>query len=413
MRNTDAVVIGAGQAGLAMSHCLGRLGIEHVVLERGRLGERWRSERWDSLRMLTPNWMSRLPGWSYRGTEPDGYMSMAEVIGYLEGYARSFAAPVITGTDVCAVRRAADGFRVETSDGAWAARAVVVASGQCDVPRVPGMAARLAPAISQLSPSTYRNPALLAPGGVLVVGASASGVQIADELQRAGRQVTLAVGRHTRLPRLYRGQDILWWMDQAGVLDEPAENIRDLRAARRQPSLQLVGSAERRSIDIGSLHRLGVCILGRLLDLDGKRARFADDLVDTTAAAHRRLQRLLGRIDMVADLVAAPREPWPPALPTVERTAASLDLAASGIRTVIWATGFRRDLPWLCLPGLFDSEGEARHSGGVTPVGGLYLIGMRFLRRRNSSFLDGVGRDAAELAMEVRRYLATTVRAAA
>lgn len=410
MRTTDAIVIGAGQAGLAMSHCLAARGIDHLVLERGRVAERWRSERWDSLRLLTPNWMTRLPGRSYRGADPDGFMTMPEVVGFLDDYAAG--APVETGVAVRALHPALFGYRLETSAGTFAARAVVVATGQCDLPHIPAMAAALPKAIRQVTPSSYRNPAALPPGGVLVVGASASGVQIAEEIHRSGRPVTLAVGRHTRLPRRWRGRDILDWMDRAGVLDERADQVRDLAAARAQPSLQLVGRPDHASIDLGTLRAIGVRVTGRVVAIDGPRILLRDDLNETTAAAQRTLDRLLARLGAVADREGAPREAHPPPLRPFAPSPRRIDLAAEGIRTIVWATGFRRGYAWLRLPVL-DAAGEIRHRGGVTPAPGLFVLGLRFLRRRNSNFLDGVGADAEHLAAEVLAHLATCGRLAA
>lgn len=415
MQRVTAIVIGAGQAGLAMSHCLSRLGIGHVVLERGRVAERWRSERWDSLRLLTPNWMSRLPGgWSWRGPDPDGFMTMPEVVGYLESYARASAAPVREATAVQAVRRAGAAYLVETSRGTWQARVVVVATGHCDVPLVPAMARDLPPSIHQLTPSRYRKPAALPEGGVLVVGASASGLQIAEELHRAGRAVFLSVGRHTRLPRRYRGHDILWWMDRIGVLDERCAEVKDIARARAQPSMQLVGDPERRSLDLGALHARGVRVLGRTAAAEGAVLRLRDDLAETTGAAQRTLERLLARIDAAADAMGAPAEPEalrPIRLPS---SPAALDLAAEGVRTVLWATGYGRNYGCLKpLPGALDDAGEIIHDGGITPLPGLYVLGLRFLRRRKSSFLDGAGADAEELARHILGHLADHGRAAA
>jgi putative flavoprotein involved in K+ transport len=412
MRHTDAIIIGAGQAGLAISHCLGRLGADHVILERGRTAERWRSERWDSLRLLTPNWMSRLPGWSYQGPEPDGYMTMPEVVGYLDAYARASAAPVMADTTVRAVRRVASGYAVETSRDAWRTRVVVIATGQCDQPHVPAMAGSLPASIHQVTPSAYRHPGLLPEGGVLVVGASASGVQLAEEIHRSGRPVSLAAGRHTRLPRTYRGRDIMAWMERVGVLDQTAEEVRDLAEARRQPSLQLAGRPLRDNLDLGVLQALGVRLLGRAGGIDGTVLHLVDDLAETMAAAHRRLERLLARIDLAAGAEGAPAEAWPAAIGLAAPASARLDLAAEGIRTVVWATGFRRDYGWLQVPVL-DAEGEIIHRGGVTPAPGLYALGLRFLRRRRSNFLDGVGGDAEELAWHILAQLAATGRAAA
>ena len=242
MPTTHTLVIGAGQAGLATSRCLTEAGIDHVVLERGHTAERWRSHRWDSLRLLTPNWASRLPGWSYRGPHPDGYMTAVDLAAYLTAYAGSFDAPIEEGHDVRELVRADSGFTVRTSDTSWSAHNVVMATGWCDRPRVPRLAERLDRTITQITPGTYANPDLLPDGRVLVVGASATGVQIADELARAGRDVVLAVGRHNRVPRRYRGMDIWWWLDQIGTFaadhrrrGRPVRGAPRRRAAARRP----------------------------------------------------------------------------------------------------------------------------------------------------------------------------------
>ncbi len=297
MQRIDVVVIGAGQAGLAMAHELAARGIDHVVLERGRVAERWRSERWDSLRLLTPNWCTRLPGWRYTGADPDGFMTMAQVVRYFEDYAASFTPPVLTGVTVRAVDFDGTRWRVTADGQYWSARAVVIATGHCDTPQVPAMARALPESVRQITPGRYRNPSALPEGGVLVVGASASGVQIAHELGAAGRAVTLAVGRHVRLPRCYRGRDIIWWLDRAGVLDERIDRVPDPEAARAQPSLQLVGDPACRPLDLAVLAAAGVRLNGRALGVDGARMHFAGDLAETPAAAERKLVRLRARID--------------------------------------------------------------------------------------------------------------------
>ena len=413
MQHVPALVIGAGQAGLAMSRSLGRHGIDHVVLERGRVAERWHGERWDSCRLLTPNWMTRLPGWTYRGEDPDGYMSASDFARYLDAYAHAGCAPVETGTTVLAVRRGLSGYCVETNRGAWAARAVVIATGHCDVPAVPAMARRLSPSIHQITPVAYRNPQSLPDGGVLVVGASATGVQLADEIRQSGRAVAISAGRHTRLPRRYRGCDIWWWLERSGILDEPTPRIADLRRAWMHPSFQLVGDRHGRTLDLGTLRAAGVRLLGRSIGAEGKEVAFRDDLANSTAEAQAALERLLARIDVVADAAGAvPPEPDaarnfdPGASPT------TLDLEAEGIRTVLWATGYRRDYAWLKVPVL-DHAGEVIHAGGATPSPGLYVLGLRLLRRRRSHFIDGVGGDAETLAAEIAGHLAGSGRAAA
>jgi putative flavoprotein involved in K+ transport len=400
MFHTRVVIIGAGQAGLAVSKLLTAADVDHVVLERDRTAERWISQRWDSLRLLTPNWMSRLPGWSYRGSDPAGFMPAVEVAEFLARYADSFGAPVVHGAEVRSVRRHRGRYQIVSEAGSWSAPAVVIATGYCDRPSVPSFADSLHPSVRQITPDRYRNPAQVPDGGVLVVGASSTGVQLADELAAAGRDVVLAVGRHTRLLRRYRGMDIMWWLDSMGVLDRtltPAESSRVT-----EPSLQIVGSTDGRAVDLPSLAERGVRLVGRVDGLDDGQLTFADDLAATTSAADRKLSRLLHRIDLfaatsgLADEVDAAHRPR-----AFADTAGPLDRRRSrgvdGIRTVVWATGYRREYPWLHLPVL-DAAGEIRQSAGRTPAPGLYVIGMRWQTRRSSTFLDGVRHDAALLA---------------
>lgn len=404
MRSIDAVVIGAGQAGVAMSHALTRFRIEHVVLERGRVAERWRSERWDSLRLLTPNWMNRLPGHAYDGPDPDGFMTMPEVVRFFDACAAG--APVEQETEVRALRPFPGGWLLETSRGTWRARVVVLATGQCDVPAVPRCAAAMPRAIVQITPSSYRNPASLPEGRVLVVGAGASALQIADELRAAGREVTLSVGRHTRAPRRYRGQDIWWWLHRAGVLEDRAEDETDLARARAQPSFQLVGGAPPRDLDLGTLRDAGVRVVGRTRGAAGRLLQLGEDLAESVAGAQRPLESMIARIDRVADALGAPREAWPAPLAGFGAGPPRLDLVAEGIRGIVWATGYRRATAWLRVPGLTDAAGEVRHRGGVTPAPGLFVLGLSFLRRRGSNLIGGVGADAAAIATEVAGHLA-------
>ncbi len=422
MRRTDTLVLGGGQAGLAMSRCLADRGVDHAVLERGRIGERWRSQRWDSLRLLTPNWMSRLPGYAYRGPDPDGFMTRLEVVDYLADYARSFGAPVHEETEVRSVAPADGGWRVVTDRGTWSARRVVVATGHCDRPRIPGMAAAIDRRIVQLDTTRYRNPAGLPQGGVLVVGASATGAQLAREIGRSGRPVTLAVGQHNRLPRHYRGRDIVCWLDRLGIFDRSVADMPQPRRARHEPSLQLIGvdgrlaEHEPADLDLGVLADEGVTLAGHLVAADGRRVRFAPDLLEQVAAADDRLEELLGRIDRyIAAHGLDRRHPLgdrPERLAPAGPGPSELDLAAAGISTVLWATGYRRVYPWLHAPVL-DAEGEIHHRRGRTPLPGLYVLGLQFMIRRRSSFLDGVGLDARELADEIAGAHRSTQRAAA
>ena len=396
MKHINTVIIGGGQAGLAMGRCLSEYGIEHVILERGRIGERWRSERWDSLRMLTPNWQSRLPHWHYSGEHPDAFMTMPEFIRHLERYAQSYAAQVLTGTTVSAVQRMNDArFKVTTDREVWIASNVVVATGFCDTPRVPGFAAAVPDDVTQIVPSKYRNPQQVPKGQVLVVGASATGLQIADELIVAGHAVTLAVGTHIRVPRRYRGKDILYWMDAMGAFAAPA----DPAVERKTPPPQLVGSPDNRDLDLAVLQHQGVRLTGRVVGVQNRRVRFDDDLHEVVRTADEQMFQLLGKIDgyISSNGLEAP-DADPDAIKPIQlRDApAELDMDAENIRTIIWATGYERRYPWLKIPVL-DERGEIRHEGGVTPVNGLYVLGIRFQKRKYSNLIDGVGRDAEDL----------------
>jgi putative flavoprotein involved in K+ transport len=404
MQRTDVAVIGAGQAGLAMSHRLGARGIGHVVLDRGRIAESWRSERWDSLRLLTPNWMSRLPGHAHAGPDPDGFMDRDAVVALLEGYAESFRPPVVAGARVCAVAAAPSGYRVESTRGAWLTRAVVIATGACGRPRIPGFAAALPADVLQIAPNAYRRPADLPAGGALVVGGSATGVQLAAEIHASGRPVTLAVGRHSRMLRRYRGRDIFAWMQASGIIRQSWTRVADIAAARRQPSLQLSGQGP---IDLATLAAAGVRIVGRVEGADGARLALGDGLAQDCAASDERLWRTLARIDayIAAAGIAAP--PDPVAWRTPQHPvggARSVDLAGEGTASIVWATGYRRDYGWLDLPVL-DAAGEILHHGGVTAAPGLYVLGLRFLRHRSSNFIDGVGLDAEALAEGIAGFL--------
>jgi putative flavoprotein involved in K+ transport len=379
-------VIGAGQAGLATSWWLTAHGVPHVVLERGQVADRWRSQRWDSFRLLSPNWQTRLPGHRYQGPEPDGFMTGAQVAAFLDGYARSFGAPVRTGVEVIRVRPGPAGWRVTTSDCRGGGRsvidsgAVVVAAGDLAVPRVPALAAALPARIRQLDAGAYRGPAD-AVGEVLVVGAGPSGQQIARELAATGRRVHLAVGRHKALPRRYRGRDTYWWMDRLGMLARPVDSLPGGRAPRRTPNAVLGGGI--RDLDVPSLVAEGVIAHGRLLAVDDGSLHFADDLAATVATAAQNADRFRAAVDAHVDETGLPAPAEAAAgLPAVGPGPSRLDLA--GIGTVIWATGFRRDLSWLDAPVL-DAEGEPEHERGVTAAPGLYFVGVRWQSRRSSS----------------------------
>ena len=392
-----------------MSRCLADRSIDHVLLERGEVANSWKTERWDSLRLLTPNWQSRLPGFVYQGKDPDGYRTMPEVIAFIERYAEVISAPVRTGTTVTSLSSTDSGYLVATDQENWQCRTVVIASGACNIPRVPAIADALPPGIATHTATDYRNPDQLEGGGVLVVGASATGTQLAQEIHRSGRPVTLAAGEHIRAPRVYRGRDIEWWMDAAGVLGERYDEIEDIARARRVPSLQLAGSPERATLDLNTLTAEGVKLVGRLAGINDGKAQFSGSLRNQCALSDLKMGRLLDAIDEWAtengldDEVEAPQrlpptevEDDPPLL---------IDLTDGKIRTILWATGYRPDYGWLDLPVL-DRKGLIRHDGGVvTASPGLYLMGMQFLRRRKSALIDGAGDDARELSEHLAAYL--------
>jgi putative flavoprotein involved in K+ transport len=392
-----------------MSRCLTDRAIDHVVLERGEVAHTWRTERWDSLRLLTPNWQSRLPGFGYNGDDPDGYRTMPEVIAFICAYAKTISAPVRTHTTVMSVRRTEAGYLVRTDQGDWQCRTLVLASGACNIAHVPGYADRVPPSVATLTAQQYRNPGQLADGGVLVVGASASGTQIAHEIHCSGRPVTLSVGEHIRAPRIYRGKDLEWWMDAAGVLDERYDEVDDIVRARGVPSLQLAGTPNRTTLDLNSLTDIGVKLAGRLAGIvqDGK-AQFAGSLRNMCALSDLKMGRLLDLIDTWArengvDDSVAPPDRLPPTR-VEDSPPLALDLTTGEIKTIIWATGYRPDYTWLELPVL-DRKGMVRHDGGVVDSPGVYLMGTQFLRRRKSALIDGAGDDARDLSGHLASYL--------
>ena len=391
-----------------MSRCLAERSIDHVVIERGEVANTWKTERWASLRLLTPNWQSRLPGFGYQGDDPDGYRTMPEVIAFIDQYAKVISAPVRAHTKVTAVSRSAAGYLVTTDRGDWRARTVVLATGACNIARVPALAEAVPSAVTMLTPVQYRNPDQLEEGGVLVVGASATGTQLADEIHRSGRPVTLAVGEHIRAPRVYRGRDLEWWMDAAGVLDERYDEVDDIVRARKVPSLQLAGSSERATLDLNALTGVGVKLVGRLAGINEGKAQFSGSLRNLCALSDLKMGRLLDTIDEWATdngldgEVEAPHR-LPPT-EVEESPPLGMDLTSGEIRTIVWATGFRPDYSWLDVPVL-DRKGQLRHDGGVVESPGMYLMGIQFLRRRKSALIDGAGDDARDLSDHLASYL--------
>ena len=368
----------------------------------------WRRERWDSLRLLTPNWQSRLPGYRYDGPDPDGYMTMGEVTEFIERFASVSRAPIRTGANVTSVRSADDGYFVTTSQGEIRCRTVVIASGACNQPALPTFKDEVPASVEQLTMFGYREPAQLPDGGVLVVGASATGVQLAAEVQRSGRPVTLSVGEHVRLPRTYRGRDVLWWMDVSGVWDQRYDEVDDLTRARRLPSPQLIGSSDRATLDLNALAAMGVELVGRWAAVRDGRALFSGGLRNVFALADLKMERLLDAFDEWArenefdNEVGAPERFAPTHAPDTSRL--QLDLCSGEIRAIVWATGFRPDYGWLDVP-VVDAKGHLRHDGGVVDSPGIYALGLPVLRRRKSSFIYGIEDDAREVIDHLGQYL--------
>ena len=407
--HVTTVVVGAGHAGLAMSHRLTARAIDHVVLERGEVAEAWRQRR-PTLRLLTPNALTRLPGLDDGVGDPDGFMTAPAVADLVHAYARRIGAPVHTATTVRRVSLVPGGdpcrrYAVATDRGTWTCATVVLAGGSHSTAAVPPLAARLPPSVASMTADAFRDARLLDERGVLVVGASASGVQLADEIRRSGREVTLAVGEHVRLPRRHRGRDIFWWLDAAGVLDQRHDEVDDLVRARHVPSPQLVGSADGRSVDLNALADRGVRLVGRLVGIDDGVLRFSGGLANVCALADLKAGRLLAALDDWAAATGHGAADPERLEPTRVPARPALELAIGGFGTVVWATGYRPDHSWLDLPVL-DRAGHVRHEGGVvTGAPGAYLLGGNLLRRRRSSYISGAAADSHDLAEHLHHHL--------
>lgn len=395
--SVDTLVIGAGQAGLAMSEHLGRRGIAHLVVERHRIAERWRSERWDSLVANGPAWHDRFPGMEFATCGPDDFPTKEAVADYFEAYAAMLDAPIRCGVEVTEVTQASDGFTVTTTAGTLLARNVVVATGPFQKPVIPALVPDGA-GFLQMHSTGYRNPDQLPPGGVLVVGSGSSGTQIADELNRAGRKVFLSVGPHDRPMRRYRGKDFVWWLGRLGKWDLAAPI-----PGMEHVTIAVSGAYGGRTIDFRNLVAEGITLLGRSEAFDGRHLQIADDLA---ANIHRGDSYYLALLDEADAYVARegldfPAEPEArrigPDPDCVTTPIRSLDLEGAGVSTIIWATGFQFDFGWLKV-GTFDEKGRPDHHKGVSPVPGLYFLGLPWLARRGSSFIWGCWQDAEHLA---------------
>jgi putative flavoprotein involved in K+ transport len=402
IEHVETLIVGGGQAGLALSHMLSQRGCEHLVLERGRIAERWRTERWDGLRFQFPNWSVQLPDFPFRQGDPDAFATSAEIVDFLIAYAAFIAAPIRCGVTVTALhgREGASGFRAETSDGTIEADNVVVATGPYQRPIVPALLPDDT-GLFQVHASRYREPGQLPRGAVLIIGSGASGAQIAEELFRAGRQVYLSVGRHRRMPRRYRGRDLIWWLATLGLDQTPVER----RGADRSLPL-ITGAYGGHTIDFRQFAAQGMTLLGRVKAAHAGTLEFASDLADSLAfgdAAYTAFLDLADAhvtchgLDMPEESGARLVHQDPPCL---GQPLSRLDLQARGIASVIWATGYGCDFSWIDLPVL-DGGGEPIHRAGVTDIPGLYFLGLQWLSRMNSSFLAGVGDDAARLAEHI------------
>jgi putative flavoprotein involved in K+ transport len=398
VERVETLVIGGGQAGLAMSYQLKRRGLAHLVLERHRIAERWRSERWDGLKFQFPNWSVRLPDFPLAHTDPNGFAATGDIVKFIDAYATFVAPPIRCGVAVTGLRNrdGGSGFVAETSDGPIEAANVVVATGPYQRAVTPDLLRD--ESVFQVHASRYRNPRRLPPGAVLVVGSGASGAQIAEELIRAGRRVYLSIGRHTRLPRRYRGRDLIWWLSELGIDRTPV--------AARGPSRLLPvisGAYGGHTIDFRHFAAEGVTLLGRLATARDGVIALAPDLAESLASGDAVYAAFLDMVDAHVDrhALAMPEDPAARlALPDprcVVEPVQRLDIGTEAIGAVVWATGYRLDFGWIDIP-ILDAGGEPLHAGGITAVPGLYFLGLQWLSRMNSSFLSGVGDDAAVLA---------------
>ena len=396
----EVVIVGAGQAGLAVSRELTEAGIAHVVLERARVGQTWR-ERWDSFCLVTPNWFLQLPGYPYEGDDPDAFMLRDQVVAYLERYATGFEAPVREAIEVTALNSGPDGgFLLETSAGEIMAGTVVLCTGAYQRPHRPAAAATLPEDLHQIDVEDYRNPAELPSGPVLVVGSGQSGCQIAEELHLAGREVFLACGRASWFPRRLGDRDLAWWALETGFLDAPLSSLPS-PAARLAANVQSSGVGGGHDLHYRTLQRMGVTLLGHFLGAEARHARFAPDLRESVAWGDERNAQLM---DLVRKLVAERGLP-PPEIPEPEplKTDAPEELNLTGLAAVVFAAGFRPDYEsWVRIPGAFDELGfPVNEEGASTVAAGLYFVGVHFLRKRKSALLNGVGEDATIVARQI------------
>ena len=403
MEHVETLIIGGGQAGLAMSHMLRRRGCPHLIVERGRIGERWRSERWHGLRFQFPNWSVRLPNFPFSHSDPEGFATSDEIVEYLEAYASLIRPPIRCGVAVTGLRRDENGkhFVTRTSAGFITAKNVVIATGPYQRPVIPNLLSDEAD-LFQVHASAYRKPEQLPAGAVLIVGSGASGAQIAEELMRAGRHAYLSIGRHKRMPRRYRGRDLMWWLSEMGLDQTPIE--------QRGPDATLpliTGAYGGHTIDFREFAWKGITLLGRLVAARDGVLHFAGDLAESLGYGDAAYNRFLDDVDAYIERtkLKAPEDSKArttlPNPPSVAEPLRQLDKRSIGLSSVIWATGYTFDFSWINLP-ILNARGEPRHERGVASVPGIYFLGLPWLSKMNSSFLSGVGEDAARLAEQIQ-----------
>lgn len=399
-RHYPVIIIGGGQAGLSTSYCLQQRQIEHIVFEKHRMGESWRSKRWDSFCLVTPNWQCQLPGYGYQGDDPEGFLQKNEIVDYIEAYARSFNPPVHEGVEVKQIKKnpISDEFEVNTSLGDFTADQVVIATGGYHTPRIPAMAQRLPNDILQLHSSEYKNPAALPEGAVLVVGTGQSGCQIAEDLHLAGRQVHLCVGSAPRSPRHYRGKDVVDWLDRMGYYDLSIDEHPQGQVVRTKTNHYVTGRGGGREIDLRHFVLQGMKLYGRLQDIQGTSLTLQPNLtenLDQADAVAESIKRTIDKFIANQGIDAPVESPYKPVW-TPSEEPQSLDYRAADIRTIIWSIGYDMDFSWVEIP-VFDGKGYPGHDRGVTSVRGLYFLGLPWLHTWGSGRFSGIARDTQYL----------------
>ena len=399
----DTVIVGGGQAGLAMSAVLRQRGREHIVLERRRVAERWRSERWDSLRFQFPNWSLQLPGYRYTGSDPEGFAGYNEILRLIEDYAASTRAPVREHTEVVGLRADGDGtgFLVSLAEGSLHARRVVLATGPFQRPNIPPLSQRISPSVLQTDPARYRCPEQLPAGAVLVVGSGASGCQIADELLRSGRRVYLSVSRHRRVPRRLGGRDIYWWLEKMSRL---AQTIDSFPSGQWPPSILVTGVNGGYDVNVRQLAADGTRVIGRVTDAAGTHVAVDGNANQILNEADQSYSQFLSAARQLAVTHAMDIGEEPPRQPTCLPSALSehdsLDLARENVSVIVWATGYTYDFGWVKVPA-FDQRGRPVQHRGITQLPGLYFLGLHWMHTIKSGLLSGVGSDAEHLAEHI------------